>query len=408
MIKNVDKKIRAYALKNSLAYGGKAQLSSVISSLFNEGLEKKDVKNIIPKIQKIMIDIEKLSLDKQKQEYESLSKVTKERKVRQGLPVLPKARKGKVIMRFSPSPSGALHIGHAMTSCISFLYVQKYGGKFFVRIEDTNPENICKEAYQLIKDDSKWLFKNKAQMLIQSERMEIYYKYIKKIINVGKAYVCTCSQERFKKYSEKKQNCPCRKLSVKDNLARWKKMLVKETGSNEGEFFDEGDAVLRFKSSMIHKNPAMRDFPLARINITYHVLQKNKYRVWPLMNLAVAVDDIVQGMTHIIRAKEHIDNAKRQKLIYKSLRKKYPWEAYLGRLHIKGMRLSASQLSRAIMLGEYSGWDDKRLLTIQSLMKQGYKPEAFWKMAEHRGISEVDKIMDKKDFFELLDNFNRK
>src|SRR4030042_256112 len=83
--------------------------------------------------------------------------------------------------------------------------------------------------------------------------------------------------------------------------------------------FREGQAVLRFKSDMKHKNPAMRDFPLARIVLTEHPRQKNKYRVWPLMNLAVTVDDIEMKMTHIIRGKDHLDNAKRQEMIYKVL-----------------------------------------------------------------------------------------
>ncbi len=135
-------------------------------------------------------------------------------------------------------------------------------------------------------------------------------------------------------------------------------------------------------------------------------VQKNKYRVWPLMNLSVVTDDIEMKMTHIIRGKEHRDNAERQKLMFKALGKKYPWSAYLGRLHIKGLRLSASQITKDVEAGKYSGWNDKKLPTLQALMKK-YKPEAFYKFAEHRGLSEVDKIISKKDFFELLDRFNK-
>ena len=173
--------------------------------------------------------------------------------------------------------------------------------------------------------------------------------------------------------------------------------------------YKEGKAVLRFKSSegMKHKNPAMRDFPLARINSNEHARQGKKYKVWPLMNLAVAVDDIEEKMTHIIRAKDHRDNAARQKMIYKILGKKYPWEAYLGRYKFKDMELSATKFRQAIEKKEYSGWDDKRLPTISSLRKQGYKPSAFWKFAEQVGLSESDKVMDKKEYFELLRAFNR-
>lgn len=392
------KKIKAYALKNAIAYSGKPNPSAVLSSLFNEGLKKDKVKEVMPKIKKVIDEISKLSLDEQKKEFEKINDVISQRKVREGLPELPDAKSG-VVMRFAPSPSGAMHIGHALTACISYVYVKKYGGKFYVRIEDTNPENIYEPAYELLKKDSDWLFEKKAKIIIQSDRMEIYYKYAKKLIKIGKAYVCTCLGDDFREFSKKKKNCPCRSFNEKENLERWENMLY-EKG------FGEGEAVLRFKSDMTHKNPAMRDFPLARINLTKHPRQKSKYRVWPLMNLAVSVDDIEMKMTHIIRAKEHRDNAKRQEMIFDVLGEKYPWCAYLGRWHIKGLRLSASEITKGVKEGKYSGWADDKLPTIQALKKK-YKPEAFLNMAENRGLSEVDKVIDKKEFFILLDKFNK-
>ena len=175
--------------------------------------------------------------------------------------------------------------------------------------------------------------------------------------------------------------------------------------------FKEGESVLRFKSpqGMKDKNPAMRDFPLARINLTKHPRQGTKYRVWPLMNLAVATDDIDLKMTHIIRAKDHRDNAERQRRIYLALGLKatVPWTGFLGRIHLKDMELSTTKMRQDIEAGKYSGWNDKRLPTIASLKRQGYRPEAFWKFAERIGLSENDKILDREEFFKLLDNFNR-
>ncbi|MAG11069.1 hypothetical protein CMI44_02040 [Candidatus Pacearchaeota archaeon] len=393
--KNLVKKSRAYALKNAVAYNGKAQQGSVLSALFNEGLKKNKVKDYIKDISKVIKEVNSLSHEEQKKEFEKLKKDISKRKVREGLPDLPDAKKGKVVMRIAPSPSGAFHIGHAMTACISFLFVQRYGGKFYVRIEDTNPDNIYKLAYNLIKKDSDWLFDKKAKIIIQSERMEIYYKYAEKLIKLGHAYVCTCPGDDFRKCVKLQQDCPCRSLNPKENKERWEMMF-------DVKSYKSGDAVLRFKSDMTHKNPAMRDFPLARINETPHPLQKKKYRVWPLMNLAVPVDDIEMGMTHIVRAKEHIDAAKRQKMIFKVLGKKFPWTGFLGRWHIKGLRLSASEITKGIKEGKYSGWGDSKLPTIQALKKK-YKPQAFWKFAENIGLSESDKIIDKKEFFELLD-----
>jgi glutamyl-tRNA synthetase len=125
------------------------------------------------------------------------------------------------------------------------------------------------------------------------------------------------------------------------------------------------------------------------------------------MNLAVAVDDIEQGMTHIIRGKDHRDNAKRQELIFRALGKRYPWAAFIGRTNFKEMTLSTSQTRKDIDAGKYTGWDDPKLPFIASLKKRGYKPEAFMKMASHIGISEVDKVISMKDFFDVLDRFNK-
>ena len=98
----------------------------------------------------------------------------------------------------SPSPSGPLTFGHIITLVPNFLYAKNYDGKFYIRIEDTNPENIYKPAYKMIEQESKWLCKNKVNIIIQSDRLELYYEYAEKLIKSGDAYICTCNQEKFK------------------------------------------------------------------------------------------------------------------------------------------------------------------------------------------------------------------
>ena len=399
MVKIKKEVIKAYALKNAISHNGKAQPGAIIAGLFNHGLKKDKIKEIMPEIQKVIKEIGKMNLESQKEEFSKWAELTGQIEVREGMPELDDV-KGKVIMRFSPSASGPFHIGHALTASTSFLYVQKYGGKLYVRIEDTNPENSFKDSYNLIKKDSEWLFNGKADVVVQSNRMKLYYKYIEKLIKKNSAYVCTCTSENFREFVAEQKDCPCRALDSEEQLSRWKKMLDKKG-------FKQGEAVLRFKSGMKQKNPAMRDFPLARINTTPHPLQSKKYKVWPLMNLAVTVDDIELKMTHIIRAKDHRDNAKRQEMIYKVLGKKPPKSYFLGRIHLKDMELSTTKIREAIKKGIYKGWDDAKLPTLQSLKKQGYKPEAFHKFAEQIGLNEVDKTIDKKEFFLLLDKFNR-
>lgn len=399
MIKDLDKKAKAYALKNAIAHDGKAIQGAVISSLFHEGLKPEDVKKYIKDISKAVNHINSLSPEEQIKEFDKLEKLTSEREQREGLEELPESGKG-VVMRFRPSPSGPLHVGHLISNMISSLYVKKYGGKFYVIIDDTDPEQILSEAYENIKKDCDWAFGNVYKYLNSSDRIELYYEYARELIQKKAAYVCTCSSEKFKEYSEKMMQCPCRNNSTEENYDRWEKMMDKKG-------YKEGGAVLRFKSSMQNPNPAMRDFPLARINLKKHPKQGNKYRIWPLMNLAVAVDDMELKMTHIIRGKDHRDNAERQKMIFKVFGKKYPYAYFIGRIKFKDLALSKRKITAAIKEGKFESFEDARLPTLASLRKRGYKPEAFAKFAEQRGITEVDKVMDSKEFFEVIDNFNK-
>jgi glutamyl-tRNA synthetase len=398
-----DKVIRAYALKNAVEHSGKAVISGVIPALFAHGLEKKGIKEIMPKVGIIVNEVNAMGLEVQKLRFSEVEKLIGHRPIREGIPELPGAVKGKVIMRFAPSPSGALHIGHAKTASLSYVYIQKYGGKLYIRIDDTNADNIYTNAHKLIEKDSDFLFKGQAEVVYQSQFIDSYYKYAEILINKGKSYVCECDPEKFKKLIWKNKACPCRDLEINEHLARWHKMLDK--GKNG---YKQGEVVLRFKSELDNPNPAFRDFPLARINESSHPIQKKKYRVWPLMNFAVAINDLEMNITHAIRAKEHRDNATRQEMIFKALgmEKKIPWAGFVGRYKFKKLELSSTKISQGIKDGKYSGWDDPKLPTVSSLRKRGYKPEAFWKLAEHIGLSEVDKVIDEKDFFNVLDKFN--
>ncbi len=400
VIKNLDKKIKAYALKNAIHYEGKANPGAVLSALFNEGLEKSEVKEIMPKINEIIKEISKLSLDKQEKEFEKLKDAVSEREHREGLPELPDVPKSGVIMRFRPAPSGPLHVGHIISAMPTSLYVKKYGGKFYSIMDDTDPTTARPESYENVKKDFDWIFGNVTEYLASSDRMDLYYGYAVSLIEKSKGYICTCSQEDFKKISESKKDCPCRKKTVKANIKDWEKMLDKKG-------FKEGEAVLRFKSDMKHPNPAMRDFPLARINLTEHPRQGKKYRVWPLMNLAVPVDDIELGMTHIIRGKDHMDNAKRQEMIFEVFDKKYPWAFFMGRIKFNDLVLSKRNIMKKIEEGEYTGFEDEKLPTIASLRKRNFSPKAFAKFSEQRGLTDVDKVMSSKDFFQIIENFTK-
>jgi len=406
-IENIEQKMLAYALKNAVEHEGKCQSGAVLNPLFHEGLDRSEVKNVMPQINEIVKKVNSMSLDEQKSELEEAEKLISHRKERVGMPELEDVPTTGIITRFSPSSSAsAFHIGHILTGMPSCLYVKKYGGKFYLRIEDTNPEKTVPECYESFPKEAEWIFGNITEYYAQSDRMDKYYRFITELLEKGLAFVCTCKKEETEEESNEseipkiREPCNCRYSSTHENEAKWRMMLDKEG-------FKEGEAVLRFKTNLDQKNPALIDFPLARINMTPHPRQGTKYKVWPLMNLCVTYDDMEQKCTHIIRAKEHADNALRQGMIFEALGIPLPHTYFLGRYKFTDLEISKTKITERIKNGEYKGWDDIRLPLARNFKKRGYQPEAFAKMVEQRGLSKVDKVMDQKDLFTVLNNFNR-
>ncbi|MBI2565102.1 glutamate--tRNA ligase [Candidatus Woesearchaeota archaeon] len=398
----MDKLIEAYALQNALQYNGKANLGAVIGKILALKPElKHDIKSVSNNISRIVQQINKLSVKEQEQEFEKLSNLIIEQvKIeKEALKPLPNPVVGAVVLRFAPSPSGALHIGHAFVLSLNYLYSKKYNGKLYLRIEDTNPENIYSVAYELIENDAKWLAQNNlTEVIIQSDRLGIYYDYVERMISSGKAYVCVCNLDQFRELINKKQACPCRNLQKQEHLSRWQNMFGK---------YKPGEAVVRIKTDLNDKNPAMRDWPAMRINDHVHPKAGTKNRVWPLMNFAVAIDDYELKVSHTIRGKDHIDNAKRQKHIFDFFQWPTTNNLYFGRINFEGLSLSASEIRLAIERGEYNGWEDIRLPFLPALRRRGYQPEAFHKYAVNIGLSQVDKTVSAEEFFKALNSFNR-
>jgi len=191
-----------------------------------------------------------------------------------------------------------------------------YKGKLVLRIEDTNPENIYDKAYELIEDDVRWLTDdNVAKVVIQSERLGIYYDYAEKLVQQGNAYTCTCNADEWRTLKNNGKSCPCRSLGVEEQTIRYAKMF------NE---YAEGEAVLRLKTDIQHNNPAMRDFAIMRINEHVHPKTGKEQRVWPLMILSVAIDDHELGITHVLNGKDHTDNSAKERMIMDFFGWKHP------------------------------------------------------------------------------------
>lgn len=399
-IKNLVKK---WALQNAVHYGGNANPGAVIGKLIAEMPDiKSKLKEINPLIKEIIHEVNSMANDEQVEELKKIAPellAEKPKEKREGLKPLANAEKGKVVVRIEPSPSGPLHIGHAYGIGINYGYAKMYDGKFYVRISDTDPDNIYSPAYELIEQDANWLTENGvSELIIQSDRLGKYYDVAEKLVSDCNAYVCTCNADIFHALINKKKACPCRDISQKENLLRWAKMF--------GEF-KPGEAVVRIKTDVTHPNPAMRDWPALRINDHVHPRQKNKHRVWPLMNFAVAVDDHDLGMTYVINGKEHADNAKRQKYVFDYMKWKSPVYMNWGRINFQGFEVSCSKTKEKILQGEYDGWDDIRLPFLPALRRRGYQPGAFIKLAMDIGLSLSDKTVSMEEFFKNLNANNK-
>jgi len=400
----VEEFVRQAALANAYSHNGKAHVGAVLGHVIAKYPKlKSKIPELKKEIEKIVNEVNKLNI---KQQEKQLKKIypeyfkPKEKPKEKELPELPNAIKGKVVMRFEPSPSGPLHIGHAYTLGLNSEYCRKYKGKLILRIGDTNALNIFVPAYKMIPEDAKWVTKNNIWKVVeQSSRIKKYYRVAEELLKRKFAYVCTCNGENWKELMIKSLPCACRDLHPVRQLERWRAML-------KGDL-EEGKAVVRIKTDLKHKNPAMRDWPALRIQEAKHAKTGKKYRVWPLMNFAVAVDDHDMSITHAIRMKEHRDNELRQKYIYDYLGWKMPTHLYVGAINFKDLKLSTTKTKQAIRDGEYSDWNDIRLPFLRAMKRRGYSPDAFIKYSIEVGPSEADKTVTKKEFFELFDSFNR-
>lgn len=398
------KQIRIFALDNARKYGGEANVGSTTGSTFAAFPEaKKNAEEVIKEVIIICSDVSKLSVEEQTEELQKTAperlEQTKVKEVRTLKP-LPNAEQGEVVLRIAPSPSGPNHIGHAFTFMLSHLYAKKYEGKLHLRIEDTNPENIYLPAYKMIEDDWKWLTEGGIDdVQVQSDHMKDYYDHGFKLIEGGGAYVCTCDADSWRELITKKEACPCRELPKGDQLTRWDKMFVG---------FEPGESVVRMKTDIQHKNPAMRDFALFRINHSKHPRVGTKFRVWPLMNFSVTVDDHKFGVTHTIRGKDHIDNGKRQQFIYDFFEWTAPEHVYVGKINFEGMKVKTSKTKEDIQHGKFDGWDDIRLPFIAALRRRGFQPGAFQQFAKDIGLGQNDKKVPIGDFFKSLEAHNRR
>ena len=219
----------------------------------------------------------------------------------------------EIITRFPPSPTGYLHIGGARTALFNWLYARHTGGRFVLRLEDTDTRRSTQASVDAIFEALEWLGIDWDDgPYYQSQRFDIYREYIQKLIDTGNAYYCTCPAERVDEV--RKKAMAAGEKPKYDGLCR-------DKGLNKTE-----GAVVRFKAPItgttviddvikgpiVFQNTEMDDFILQRSDGT------------PTYNIAVVVDDITMGINTVIRGDDHVNNTPKQIHLYKALGTELP------------------------------------------------------------------------------------
>ncbi len=394
----MNETILKHVLLNAVEYGGEANLKSVVGKLIAENPDfKKDMKSTIKETKEVIREINSWSLEEQKQKLKEMG-LEVERKSGDKtyeLPELPKSDEREVITAFPPEPSKYPHIGHAKAALINYLYAKKYDGKFILRFEDTNPELSKLEYYDAMKDGLKWLEIEWDEVDHITDHIEDYYQATEKLIKKNKAYVCFCKSEDIKIQRREMTECRCRTESVDENLENWGKMLSGE--------IKEGEASVRLKISMSHKNAAMRDPSIMRIIDKPHVRTGNKYRVWPMYDFGTSLMDSWEGITHRIRSKEFEMRKEIQEFIQKSLGLHVPYIDEIARFTLEGVETSGRKIREKIQSGELLGWDDPRLVTLMALKRRGFQPEAIRNFLVSTGVSKSESMIT----WDKFESFNR-
>lgn len=375
---------RKHALKNASEHEGKANAGSVIGSVIQEtGAEPSEVQEVVPQI---VAEVNSMSLEEQREALQQFE-FEEDSKEHDPLPDLKDGEDQDVVVRFAPNPNGPAHLGSARGMVINGELKEKYNGELVLRFDDTDPrkKRPRKEAYKMYEEDYEWLGYEVDTVLKSSKQFKKYYRHAEELIEQENAYVCECPPEKARELRRDGEPCEHRSQEPGENMEKWKEM------KNGG--YGEGDAVLKIKTEVDHKNPAIRDFVAFRIiEDADHPITGDRYRVWPLLDFAGAIEDHYTDTTHIVRGKDLRASTKRQDFIYNYLDWEYPEVRYWGRIEISGFEapMSTSSLGEMIDADELDGWDDPRAPTLAALRKRGFKPEAIREFFVEMGVTEND------------------
>ena len=309
---------------------------------------------------------------------------------------LAEGRCSEVITRFPPEPNGYLHVGHAKSILLNYGLAKKYGGRFNLRFDDTNPTKEKTEFVESIAADVRFLGADfEDRLFFASNYFEEMYEAAVRLIKNGKAYVCDLSADEIREYrgtlTEPGKESPYRNRSVEENLRLFE-------GMKNGEF-EDGSKVLRAKIDMASPNINMRDPVIYRVAHMTHHNTGDTWCIYPMYDFAHPIEDAVEGITHSICTLEFEDHRPLYDWVlvecgYKKTPEETPKQIEFAKMYLKNVVTGKRYIKKLVETGTVDGWDDPRLVTIAALKRRGFTPESLKLFMELAGVSKSNSIVD--------------
>jgi len=299
---------------------------------------------------------------------------------------------GAVVTRFPPEPNGFLHIGHAKSICLNFGVAAEFGGRAYLRFDDTNPGRESEEFVAAIKADVRWLgFDWQDRLTHSSDYFDQFYAAAETLIGKGAAYVDSLDAEQIREYrgtlTQVGKDSPYRKRTVEENLDMFRRMRA-------GEFGD-GEHVLRAKIDMASGNINMRDPALYRIRHISHQHTGDKWCIYPMYDFAHGLSDAFEGITHSLCTLEFEDHRPLYDWLLEQVDTPHrPQQIEFSRLNLAYALTSKRKLNQLVEEGVVSGWDDPRLASLAGMRRRGYPPAAIRDFCQRIGVTKKENIIE--------------
>ena len=294
--------------------------------------------------------------------------------------------------RFPPEPNGYLHIGHAKSILLNDGLAQKYGGKFNLRFDDTNPTKEKTEFVESIIEDVKWLGADfEDRLFFASNYFEQMYECAVFLIKKGKAFVCDLTAEEIREcrgdFKTPGKESPYRNRSIEENLKLFEEM-------KEGKYQD-GEKVLRAKIDMASPNINMRDPVIYRVARMSHHNTGDKWCIYPMYDFAHPIEDAVEHITHSICTLEFEDHRPLYDWVVRECEfENPPRQIEFAKLYLTNVVTGKRYIKKLVEDRIVDGWDDPRLVSIAALRRRGYTPEAIRMFVDLVGVSKANSSVD--------------